>query len=218
MFSAIAEHYDLMNRVMTLGQDHRWRRQAAHVAQVGAGDLVLDVATGTGDLAFELAKRVAPSGEVIAVDVAPGMLDIARRKSKLRGVPVSFDTADALGLPFPDGKFAAVTCGFGLRNFEDRAGALSEMERVLRSSGWVVILELTPARNALARHYIDEVIPRMGQVLAGAREAYTYLPQSVKTFPTADELGQMMLGVGLVDVKYRLLNFGTVALHWGQKR
>jgi len=77
---------------------------------------------------------------------------------------------------------------------------------------------LTPARNALTRHYMDEVIPRMGQILAGAREAYTYLPQSVKTFPTADELGQMMLGVGLVDVKYRLLNFGTVALHWGQKR
>jgi demethylmenaquinone methyltransferase/2-methoxy-6-polyprenyl-1,4-benzoquinol methylase len=217
MFGAIADRYDLMNRVMTLWQDQRWRRQAVEVAAVGAGAQVLDVATGTGDLAFELAHAVLPGGSVIGIDFSEPMLGHARRKASARGVPVAFERADALRLPYEDNRFDAVTCGFGLRNFEDRAVGLREMVRVLRPGGRVVILELTPPSNQFARRYMDQVVPRLGQFLAGAREAYTYLPESAHSFPDALTLGHMLQDAGLRSVTYRLLNFGTIALHWGSK-
>jgi demethylmenaquinone methyltransferase / 2-methoxy-6-polyprenyl-1,4-benzoquinol methylase len=218
MFSAIADHYDLMNWVMTLGQDQRWRRDAAEAAALSTGMLALDVATGTGDLAVELARKVGPGGHVIGVDFAKAMLDQAQRKFAGRGLPLSFELADALALPYKVDSFDAVTCGFGLRNMSDRLGALREFARVTRPAGRVVILELTPPRNRLARHYMDEVIPRLGQVLARARAAYTYLPESVAEFPNADDLGGLMQEAGLRRVTYRLLNFGTVALHWGESK
>ena len=217
MFGAIADHYDLMNWVMTLGQDQRWRRQAAEVARLAPGNLALDVATGTGDLAFELARCVQPCGAVVGVDFAEPMLAIARRKARHRGLPVSFEAADALALPYRDSSFHVVTCGFGLRNMEDRLAGLREMTRVTRPGGRVVILELTPPRNALARQYMDEVLPRLGQLLARAREAYTYLPESAHAFPNPDTLWRVMQDAGLRSVTYRLLNFGTVALHWATK-
>ena len=217
MFGAIADHYDLMNWVMTLGQDQRWRRQAADAAEVRNGDVVLDVATGTGDLAFEMAKRIAPKGHVVGLDFAEPMVDIARHKSAQRALPVSFEIADALALPYDDSAFDAVTCGFGVRNFEDREAALREMTRVVRPGRRVVVLELTPPENVLARTYMDEVVPRLGDVIARARAAYSYLPESVKDFPDPVALGKMMQTAGLRQVKYRLLNFGTVALHWGEK-
>ena len=217
MFGAIADRYDLMNRVMTLGMDGRWRRQAADVACLRSGSRVLDVATGTGDLAFELARRVAPGGIVYGLDFAEPMLQIARRKARDEGLAVEFVAGDALDLPFEASQFNASTCAFGIRNFEDRPAALREMTRVVRAGGRVVILELTPATNGLARRYMDDVIPRIGEVLARARDAYTYLPQSVQEFPDAVTLGHMMQAAGLRDVTYRLLNLGTVALHWGTK-
>jgi demethylmenaquinone methyltransferase/2-methoxy-6-polyprenyl-1,4-benzoquinol methylase len=217
MFGAIADRYDLMNRVMTLGQDVRWRRYAADRAELRAGDTAIDAATGTGDLAFELARRVVPGGEVVGVDFAAPMLALARRKARGRDLPVRFELGDAMRLPFRDGTFAAATCAFGIRNMDDRPGALREMARVVRPGGRVVILELTPPHNELARRYMDEVIPRLGQLIAGAREAYTYLPESVQDFPDPQTLGRLMLAAGLSSVKYRLLNFGTIALHWGIK-
>jgi demethylmenaquinone methyltransferase/2-methoxy-6-polyprenyl-1,4-benzoquinol methylase len=217
MFGAIADHYDVMNWVMTLGQDQRWRRQAADVAQLRPGFTALDVATGTGDLAIELAERVHPGGHVLGVDFAEPMLEIARRKFQSRGLALAFEKADALALPYADASFDAATCAFGLRNLDDRLAGLREMNRVVKPGGRVVILELTPPANALARHYMDEVIPRLGQVLARAREAYTYLPESVQEFPDAQSLGRLMQEAGLRGVTYRLLNFGTVALHWGTK-
>lgn len=217
MFGAIADRYDLMNRVMTFGRDGRWRHQAAEVAGLSSGRRALDVATGTGDLAFDLAADVAPDGEVIGVDFVPEMLALARRKAVGRNLPVRFREADALALPFDADAFDAVSCGFGLRNFDDRQRALDEMARVVRPGGRVVILELTPPRNDLARHYMNEVVPRLGQLLAKAREAYTYLPESAEEFPGPDALGRMMQTAGLRNVTYRLLNFGTVALHWGTK-
>lgn len=217
MFGAIADHYDLMNRVMTLGQDQRWRRQAADVAKLVPGQVALDVACGTGDLAFELAKRISPGGHVIGIDFTEPMLEIARRKARIRKLPASFEMGNALDLKYANASFDAVVCGFGLRNVDNRDQALREMTRVVRSGGRVVVLELTPPRNVLARAYMDDVIPRLGQLLAQAREAYTYLPQSAHSFPHAQALAQMMQAAGLRSITYRLLNFGTVALHWGTK-
>ena len=217
MFGAIAGHYDLMNWVMTLGQDQRWRRQAAEVAELHPGRHALDVATGTGDLALELAKAVTPSGHIIGIDVAEPMLTIARRKIDGKNLPIAFEIGNALEISYPEDHFDAVTCAFGLRNVDDRARALSEMARVATPGGRVVILELTPPTNPLARRYMDEVVPRLGGVIARARQAYTYLPESVHDFPKAEMLGRMMQQAGLRQVTYRLLNFGTVALHWGTK-
>lgn len=217
MFGAIAEHYDLMNFVMTFGQDQRWRRQAAEVAQIGPGSQVLDVAAGTGDLTFELAKHVGHEGHVVGIDFAEPMLALARRKASIRQGPVAFEVGNALDLPYADCAFDAVTCAFGVRNFEDRLAGISEMARVTRPGGRVVILELTPPRTTWTRVYMDEVIPRLGHLVARAREAYSYLPESVQEFPDPETLGRMMQDAGLRSVTYRLLNFGTVALHWGAK-
>jgi demethylmenaquinone methyltransferase/2-methoxy-6-polyprenyl-1,4-benzoquinol methylase len=217
MFGAIADHYDLMNWVMTFGQDQRWRRQAADVAALEPGASALDVATGTGDLAFELARRVGENGTVVGVDFSQPMLTIAQKKATIRRIHVGFEAADALHLPYPPNTFNAVTCAFGVRNIEERPAALSEMARVARSGGKVVILELTSPSNPLARKYMDDVIPRLGALIARAREAYTYLPASVQEFPGPQEFGRMMQNASLRGVTYRLLNFGTVALHWGTK-
>jgi demethylmenaquinone methyltransferase / 2-methoxy-6-polyprenyl-1,4-benzoquinol methylase len=217
MFGAIADRYDVMNFVMTMGQDQRWRRDAVEVAKVAPGDSVLDVATGTGDLAFEIASSIAPRGHVIGVDFSEPMLHLARKKSAGRHLPVSFLVGDALQLEFSDNSFAAATCAFGLRNLDDRLRGIQEMARVVAPGKRIVILELTPPSNVLARQYMDHVIPRLGQVLARARDAYTYLPESVSEFPDARTLGAMMQSVGLRSVTYRYLNFGTVALHWGTK-
>lgn len=217
MFGAIADRYDLMNRIMTFGRDGRWRRQAADVAALEPGMRALDVATGTGDLAFELARRVDPGGHLVGIDFAKPMLDRAEEKAAGLGLPVTFQLGDALSTGFHDSSFDAVSCAFGLRNMERRIEALQEWTRVVRPARRVVILELTPPANQLARRYMDEVIPRLGELIAGAREAYTYLPESVHDFPDAVQLGHMMQRAGLRQVKYRLLNFGTIALHWGIK-
>lgn len=217
MFGAIADQYDLMNWVMTMGQDQRWRRHAADAAALQPGNSALDVATGTGDLAIELAQRVAPDGHVTAVDFSEPMLAHARRKFDSRGLPIIFELGDALKLRYSDGSFDGVTCGFGLRNLEDRQVGLNEMARVSRPGARVVILELTSPANPLARRYMEDVVPRLGQMIARAREAYTYLPESVQDFPDAHTLGRMMQAAGLRKVAFRLLNFGTIALHWGIK-
>lgn len=215
MFGEIAGHYDLLNFVMTLGQDQRWRRRAAQVARLRPGDTALDVATGTGDLAFELARHVIPGGRVIGVDFADPMLALARNKAERAHLPVQFQHADALHLPFASGTFAAVTCAFGLRNMADRPAALAEMARVTRPGGRVVILELTPPQAPLTAWYMNTVLPALGQFLAGSRAAYTYLPQSAQTFPSPTQLAATLASAGLRDITYRLFNFGTVALHDG---
>jgi len=207
MFDRIAGFYDVMNSVMTAGLHHRWRERAADLARVGPGSRALDVATGTGDLAIELASRGA---EVIGSDFSEGMLDRARRKAPA----LAFEWGDALGLPYPDDAFDAVTVGFGARNFSDLARGLAELTRVVRPGGRVVVLEITtptkPPLSTFFRLWFDRVVP-----LLGRDEAYTYLPNSVKRFPGPEALAGVMDGVGLRDIRWILTAGGIIALHVG---
>jgi demethylmenaquinone methyltransferase / 2-methoxy-6-polyprenyl-1,4-benzoquinol methylase len=217
MFDRIAGVYDRMNRIMTAGMDRRWRARAADLAAVGPGDRVLDVATGTGDLAVELAGRVGPAGEVVASDFSDAMLARARAKD----ARVRWEWADALALPHADGEFAAATVGFGARNFADLERGLSEMTRVVEPGGRVVVLEITtPQRPPLSTFFavwFDRVVPALGR-LAGDPDAYAYLPSSVKRFPVARELAATMARCGLRDVRWILTAGGIIAIHVGTAR
>jgi demethylmenaquinone methyltransferase/2-methoxy-6-polyprenyl-1,4-benzoquinol methylase len=214
MFDRIARVYDLMNSVMTAGLHHRWRERAADLAAVGPGDSALDVASGTGDLAVELARRVGPSGTVVGSDFSEAMLERARAKSP----DVRWEWANALELPYGDGEFDAATVGFGARNFSDLDRGLAELARVVRSGGRVVILEITtPQRPPLSTFFsiwFDRIVPALGRI-AGDPDAYAYLPSSVKRFPGPDGLAARMAGAGLTDVRWILTAGGIIALHVG---
>jgi len=238
MFDRVAGVYDLMNTAMTAGLHHRWRERAAELAEVGPGSHVLDVATGTGDLALELARRVFPGGEVVGCDFAEAMLTRARAKASAEGRPhvqPSFEWADALALPYADDRFDAATVGFGARNFTDLARGLREMVRVVRPGGRVVVLEITsPTRAPLSHFYglwFDRIVPALG-VLAGSitqfvqwfraspsastiADAYTYLPNSVKRFPAPAVLAAEMERAGLDQIGYLITAGGIIAIHAG---
>jgi len=214
MFDRIAAVYDLMNSVMTAGMHHRWRGRAADLAEVGPGSTALDVATGTGDLAIELARRGA---EVTGSDFAPAMLELARKKAP----GLTFEEGDALSLRYPDETFDAVTVGFGARNFSDLDRGLEEMTRVARRGGRVVVLEITtpqkPPLSLFFRAWFDRVVPQLGR-LAGDPDAYSYLPNSVRRFPGPEELGARMSAAGLADVRWILTAGGIIAIHVGTRR
>ena len=214
MFDRIAGFYDLMNSVMTAGLHHRWRARAADLADVRPGDRVLDVATGTGDLAIELARRVMPGGEVVGSDFSEGMLERAREKAP----GIRWEHGDALALPYGDGEFQAATVGFGARNFGDLAKGIGEMARVVKPGGKVVVLEITtPTKPPLSTFFslwFDRVIPLVGKVAADS-QAYSYLPSSVRRFPGPEGLGAVLAGVGLTDVRWILTAGGIIALHVG---
>jgi demethylmenaquinone methyltransferase / 2-methoxy-6-polyprenyl-1,4-benzoquinol methylase len=223
MFDRIAGLYDRMNTVMTAGLHNQWRRRAADLAALSAGDRVLDVATGTGDLAFELARRVAPGGAVVGTDFSERMLEIARQKALARpphsDAQLEFRAANALALPFRDDEFDACTVAFGARNFSDLERGLREMARVVRPSGRVVVLEITtPRRPPLSTFFelwFDRAVPALGR-LAGDAQAYSYLPSSVRRFPGPRELAAVMWRCGLVDVHCILTAGGIIALHVGE--
>ncbi|HEY4897598.1 MAG TPA: ubiquinone/menaquinone biosynthesis methyltransferase [Solirubrobacteraceae bacterium] len=238
MFDRIAGIYDLMNTAMTAGLHHRWRARAADLAGAGPGSRVLDLATGTGDLAIAMAARVAPSGEVIGADFSEGMLDRARAKvaggAAGGGVQPRFEWADAMELPYPDDSFDAATVGFGARNFDDLARGLREMARVVRPGGRVVVLEITnPTRAPLSLFYglwFDRIVPAlgglvglMGRLYSSLRgeerspvaDAYTYLPNSVKRFPGPAALAGEMAKAGLGEITYLITAGGIVAIHAG---
>jgi demethylmenaquinone methyltransferase/2-methoxy-6-polyprenyl-1,4-benzoquinol methylase len=214
MFDRIAGLYDRMNSVMTAGLHHQWRRRAADLAALAPGDRALDVATGTGDLALELADRVAPGGEVVGVDFSERMLELARAKG---GNRVRFESGNALALAFPDGAFDAATVGFGARNFSDLERGLSEMARVVRPGGRVVVLEITtPRRPPLSTFFelwFDRAVPALGRLVDS--DAYSYLPTSVRRFPGPDELAAIMSRCGLGQIRYVLTAGGIIALHVG---
>jgi demethylmenaquinone methyltransferase/2-methoxy-6-polyprenyl-1,4-benzoquinol methylase len=214
MFDRIARVYDLMNSVMTAGMHHRWRERSAELAAVGRGDRALDVATGTGDLALALKRRVGPEGEVVGLDFSEHMLRVAREK----GSDIRWEAGNALDLPFADDDFDAVTVGFGARNFSDLRRGLAEMARVTRPGGRVVVLEITtPERAPLSwffRVWFDQAVPALGRV-AGDADAYAYLPSSVRRFPGARDLAGELAAVGLVDVRYVITAGGIIAIHVG---
>lgn len=223
MFARIARRYDLLNTVMTAGLHHRWRRQAARMAADGLTGTALDVATGTGDFAFALFRQ-PDIGTVVGLDFAPEMLAVARRKVRTRDLShgFAFLQADALALPFPDDTFACVTCGFSMRNVTDIPLALTEMVRVARPGGRVVVLEIVPIEgngplSRLVRLYFQRIVPILGSLLAGDRETYTYLPRSVEGFPTAGKLAGLMEQAGLGAVRWRKVGIGSVAILVGLK-
>ncbi len=219
MFDRIAGLYDRMNSVMTAGLHHEWRRRATDLAELSPGDRALDVATGTGDLALELATRVGAGGEVIGVDFSERMLELARAKAAASpgGAVVRFETGNALALEYPDDRFDAATVGFGARNFSDLGRGLSEMARVVRPGGRVVVLEITtPRRPPLSTFFdvwFDHMVPALGRVVDS--QAYSYLPSSVKRFPGPEELAAVMWRSGLRQIRYVLTAGGIIALHVG---
>jgi demethylmenaquinone methyltransferase/2-methoxy-6-polyprenyl-1,4-benzoquinol methylase len=212
MFDRIAGVYDVMNSVMTAGLHHRWRRRAVDLAAVGPGARVLDVATGTGDLAIEAASRGA---DVVGSDFSEGMLVRARQKA----ANIRFEQADAMALPYPDDAFDAATVGFGARNFGDLERGLREMARVVRPGGRVVVLEITtPTRPPLSTFFslwFDRVVPLVGR-LAGDPDAYSYLPNSVKRFPDPAALAATMQRAGMRDLRWILTAGGIIAIHVGE--
>ena len=216
MFDRIASFYDVMNSVMTAGLHHRWRARAADLAAVGPGDRALDVATGTGDLAVELARRVGPTGEVVGSDFSEEMLSLARRKAP----ELRFEWGNALELPYEDGRFDAATVGFGARNFSDLDRGLAEMSRVVRSGGRVVVLEITtpqrPPLSTFFRVWFDRIVPVLGR-LTGETLAYSYLPSSVRRFPAPDGLAAAMARAGLRDIRWILTAGGIIAIHVGTR-
>jgi demethylmenaquinone methyltransferase/2-methoxy-6-polyprenyl-1,4-benzoquinol methylase len=216
MFDRIAGVYDLMNSLMTAGLHHRWRRRAADLARVGLGNDVLDVASGTGDLAIELSSRVGAGGSVIGSDFSEQMLDRARVKAP----QLEWEQANALALPYEENRFDAVTVGFGARNFSDLDAGLAEMVRVTRPGGRVVVLEITtptkPPLSTFFRLWFDRLVPLIGR-FAGDPDAYSYLPSSVRRFPDARTLAQRLSQAGLDEVGYLLTAGGIIAIHSGTK-
>lgn len=214
MFGRIAPRYDLMNRLMTGGQDAHWRRLAVTAATAADGDHFLDVATGTGDLALALAD--AEGRTVIGLDFAAPMIALAEAKRAARP-GVAFVVGDAMRLPFPDATFDACTIAFGLRNLPGYAAGIAEMARVLKPGGRLVCLELTPYRTPVLGRVFDvyfrQVVPRLGGWLSCDREAYRYLPSSVAAFPTAEQLAALMQQTGFQQVTVNKVGGGMVAIH-----
>ena len=215
MFSQIARRYDLMNRLMTAGQDGRWRREVIRQAGLKDGSRLLDMGAGTGDLTRE-AFQQAPGCLAFPADFTLAMMQAGNGRGRL-----DWSAADALSLPFPENGFDAVVSGFLMRNVSDVRQALREQYRVLKSGGRIVILDTTrPRRNLLTPFiwiHFHLVIPWLGSIISGQRNAYTYLPESTERFLSAEELSDEMINAGFKNTSFRRLMFATIAIHWGDK-
>lgn len=218
MFSRIAKRYDLMNRLMTAGQDTGWRREVIRRTGIGANGHLLDLGTGTGDLARE-ALRQAPGCTPVAADFTLDMMRVGKARSPNLGL--NWTGANALRLPFHSETFEAVVSGFLLRNVTDLSVSLSEQLRVLKPGGNMVALDTTrPPENTLRPLidlYLHVIIPSMGKLITGEGEAYTYLPETTQNFLEAEQLAAYMEEAGFEHVGFKRVMFGTIAIHWGRK-
>lgn len=219
MFERIARRYDLMNRLMTFGQDLRWRKEVIKQAQLGNGESLLDLGAGTGDLAYEARHRY-PGCRIVAADFTISMMQVGRRRPG--STSILWVAADALNLPFPDQSFDAVVSGFLLRNVVDLPRTLREHYRVLKSGGRIVALDTTRSEpgwlSPLINFHMHTIIPLLGQAITGSRQAYTYLPASTDSFLKAETLARHFQEAGFREVGFRRRMFGTIAIHWGVKR
>ncbi len=223
MFDRISRRYDLMNRVMTLGIDKRWRREAIRAAKVDPSTRALDVCCGTGDISFLLAE--AGAEHVTGLDFSEGMLEQARRRQKGHRDPeaatrIEFVQGDALALPFDDDSFDAITVSFGVRNVEDIAKAFREFARVGRPGARIVCLEITRPKWRVSNWFydiwFDRIVPLLGALISRDRDAYTYLPESTKSFPRPPKLKKIIEDAGIRNVSWRRFGAGIVALHRGE--
>ena len=219
MFDRIAPRYDRLNRVLSFGADVAWRRRAIALARLGPGQRGLDIGAGTGDLTIGLLRASDPSSVVVALDLAPRMLGIGRRRLAVTGLSPRAVVAvgNAESIPLPDASVDRIVSGFTLRNIGDLPRSLREMRRVSRPGGRVVLLELSHPPNdafaALYRWYFERVAPRVATLLGGDAAAYRYLPRSLRPFPRAEDLARMIADAGFVDVRFERLTLGIAALH-----
>ncbi|OFW08893.1 MAG: bifunctional demethylmenaquinone methyltransferase/2-methoxy-6-polyprenyl-1,4-benzoquinol methylase [Acidobacteria bacterium RIFCSPLOWO2_12_FULL_59_11] len=222
MFSAIAPRYDFLNRLLSAGRDRAWRRAAVAATALPQGGRLLDVCTGTADMALEAARQF-PTARIVGVDFSRPMITLGATKVERARLAdrIQLQVAPAEALPFPDVSFDAVTVAFGLRNVPDRQRGLREMCRVLRPGGRAIVLEFTTPPGRLFRGaylwYFHRVLPWIGRLVSGHPSAYSYLPASVTDFPSPEGLSAWMRDAGFSEVSYRLLTGGIVAIHVGRK-
>lgn len=222
MFSEISRRYDLLNHLLSGGVDRRWRRVLVESAGVGDGGRVLDVATGTGDVAIEFARRTGAGG-IVGLDPSAGMLEVGREKVARLGLDgrIRMLDGDALALPFADGTFDAVTIAFGLRNLPDYAAGIAEMARVLAPGGRLLVLEFFPPRRGLFlrayRLYLSTVLPVIGRVVSGSSGAYRYLARSIDDFMSHDDIRAMMAAAAFERLDARRLTGGVAWVYRGVK-
>ncbi len=222
MFDSIAPAYDFMNRAMTFGIDKIWRRSAVKLLAPERHDDILDIATGTGDLAILLARKLDPL-TVVGVDLSEGMVEIGRKKVTAAGLDdvITLGIGDCLQLPFPDSSFDCITCAYGVRNFQDLAAGYGEMHRVLRTGGVAVILELSTPRSPLVKPfynlYTHHVIPAVGRLVSKDMRAYSYLPESIAAVPQGAEMTEIMTRAGFREARFIPMTFGTCTIYIGRK-
>jgi len=222
VFDSVADNYDLMNDLMSMGVHRLWKRHFIAISNIQPGQRVLDVAGGTGDITALIRKRVGASGSVVLSDINESMLEVGRKRLEDRGIVgnIEYSVANAEKLPFPDGEFDAVTIAFGLRNVTDKDAALREMFRVLKAGGRAMILEFSRVEFEGLKKIYDAysfgILPKLGKLVADDEESYRYLAESIRKHPAQDDLADMMVAAGFSDVTYRNLTGGVVAIHSGQ--
>lgn len=222
MFDKIAPSYDRLNHALSLGIDRRWRRTAVDALGIHQPQQILDIATGTGDFALLLAKRIKPQ-HIVGADISEGMMAVGREKVKEEGLQnvISFQHEDCMQLSFPDGSFDAVTSSYGVRNFQNLDKGLQEMQRVLRPGGHLLIVELTPPPSFPMKQlfwlYAHVVMPLLGRLISHDDSAYTYLPASMEAFPQPEQMEGILRKAGFTEVKWRRFTFGISTMYLATK-